>query len=126
MFTLDTSDGAFIRVHAEGLLTPADYDAFEDAFSLELSRRRLPVPLLLDLRGFIGWSPAGLLRDLRFDLRHRSSFSKVAVVGDRRWHEWSTYAATPIFRAKLRFYWPDEERLASAWLRGAPKSALGR
>ncbi|NUQ18514.1 MAG: STAS/SEC14 domain-containing protein [Sphingomonas sp.] len=69
------------------------------------------------MRRFKGWSLTALLRDLRFDFRHRSSFSKIAVVGDRRWHQWSTYAAVPIFKAKLRYFRANEEPYAIAWLR---------
>jgi hypothetical protein len=117
LFVLDSSEPSFIRLCVKGVLSPRDYDAFEPCFARELSGRPVPVSLLLDLRGFRGWSLAGFLRDLRFDIRHRRTFSKIAVVGDRRWHEWSTYAAVPIFKAKLRFYSPKDEHLAIAWLR---------
>jgi hypothetical protein len=115
MLSLDTSDRAFICVRARGILRWRDYRHFERRLSHELGRRPAPVPLLLDLRGFRGWSPAGLVRDLIFDLRHRASFSRIAVLGDTRWHAWITYLATPLFRASLRFF--NARNIASEWLR---------
>ena len=115
MLSMDVSDQAFIHVRAQGILRWRDYGGFERALSSELGHRRRPVPLLLDLRGFRGWSAAGLIRDLIFDLRHQASFSRIAVVGDTRWHWWVTYLAVPLFRAKMRFF--STQETAAEWLR---------
>lgn len=116
MFTLDGSDGRFLRVSARGILDSGDYSRFEVAFDAELAQRHVPFPLLLDLEGFRGWTARGFIRDLQFDVRHRNTFSRIAVVGDRQWHKWSTYAAAPLFRARLRYFWPKDAALAEAWL----------
>jgi len=70
---------------------------------------------MLDLRGFRGWSAAGLIRDLVFDLRHQAAFSRIAVLGDARWHEWITYLAIPLFGVKMRFFKMQDS--ATRWLR---------
>jgi hypothetical protein len=114
MLSLDTSNRAFICIRAQGILRWRDYSSFERWLSSELRRRPKPVPLLLDLRGFRGWSAAGLIRDLIFDLRHRASFSRIAVLGDARWHMWIAYLAIPLFRAKLRFF--NAQDAATQWL----------
>ena len=114
MLSLDTSDRAFICICAQGILRWSDYKSFERRLSSELGRRPRPVPLLLDLRGFRGWSAAGLIRDLIFDLRHRAAFSRIAVLGDARWHIWITYLGIPLFRAKLKFF--NAHDAATEWL----------
>jgi hypothetical protein len=114
MLSLDTSDRAFIRIRAQGVLRWSDYSGFDCRLSRELGRRPSAVPLLLDLRSFRGWSAAGLIRDVIFDLRHRASFSRIAVLGDARWHLWITYLAIPLFRAKLRFF--NAQDAATEWL----------
>jgi hypothetical protein len=116
MLTLIPSPAAFIRIRASGRLTAADYRRFEPVFTADLERRNLPISLLLDMRGFRGWTPAGLLRDLRWDVRNRRTFSRIAVIGDRRWHRWITVAGVPLFRAPLKFFRPGEEQLAAEWL----------
>ena len=115
MLSLDSSARAFICIRAQGILRWRDYKGFERRLSSELGRRPRAVPLLLDLRGFRGWSAAGLIRDLIFDVRHRSSFSRIAVLGDARWHRWITYLGIPLFRARLKFF--DAENAATEWLR---------
>jgi hypothetical protein len=114
MLSMDTSDRAFICVRAQGILRWRDYSNFERQISDELNRRRTPIPLLLDLRSFRGWSAAGFVRDLIFDLHHWASFSRIAVLGDARWHAWITYFAIPLFRARLRFF--NAQDAATQWL----------
>ncbi len=115
MLSIDASESAFICVRAEGILRWSDYAEFEPSLQAELGRRTKPLRLLMDLRGFRRWTAAGLIRDILFDLRHRASFSRIAVLGDARWHAWLTYLAIPVFRAKLRFF-EAEEKSAKRWL----------
>ena len=127
MLVLESSPAAYIRIRARGRLTAADYSRFEAAFAAELKRRKrraqrvrrtgehaTPIPLLLDMRGFRGWTPAGFLLDLRWDLRNRRTFSKIAVVGDRSWHRWITAAGAPLFRTPMKFVHSEME--AERWL----------
>jgi hypothetical protein len=131
MLTLEPCPVGFLRVRASGRLTAADYHHFEPDFAAELKRRKrhaqpvrgtgehaTPIPLLLDMRGFRGWTPGGFLRDLAWDLRNRRTFSRIAVIGDKNWHRWITAAGRPLFGAPMNFFRPDEERYAEDWLAG--------
>src|SRR5215212_5364475 len=112
MLLVEPSSASFIRIRASGRLGAADYRRFEPEFAAELARRTTPVPLLLDLRGFGGWTPAGFLRDLSWDIRNRRTFSKIAVLGDAPWHRWITASGAPLFRASLKFFGSGEESQA--------------
>ena len=122
MFSLDVSNRDYVRIGASGRLTSGDYDVLEPALAAALRQaqdRRSQnggLPLLLDLRGWRGWSAGGLLRDLRFDIRHRNSFPRIAVVGDRPWHEWLTLAAKPVFSGEMRYFGAAEEGEATDWV----------
>jgi hypothetical protein len=118
MFSLNSSNPAYLRVRASGRLGWRDYDELEPALEAELARRGGRAPLLLDLRGWRGWTPRGLLRDLRFDLRHRRSFPRIAVLGDRPWHRWVTVAAKPVFSGEMRYFDSAREAGAVEWVSG--------
>src|SRR3954447_23754829 len=118
MLSIEPSSADFMRVRATGRLRADDYRGFEREFAAELKRRTSPVPLILDMRGFRGWTPAAFLRDLRWDLRNRRTFSKIAVIGDARWHRWITAAGAPLFRAPLKFFPARARRDAEHWLAG--------
>jgi hypothetical protein len=116
MLVVEGSTDNFIRIRARGLLGAADYRRFEPEFESELRRCTPPVLLLLDMRGFRGWTPAGFVRDLRWDIRNRNSFSKIAVVGDALWHRWVTMLGAPLFRAPMKFFRAAGEKRARVWL----------
>src|SRR5437764_10751399 len=118
MLTLELSPASLIHIRATGQLLADDYRRFEPAFAAELDRRTPPVPLLLDMRGFVGWTPAGLLRDLQWDVRNRRTFSEIAVVGDKHWHRCITVAGAPLFRAPMKFFGAGEQRQTEEWLAG--------
>ena len=116
MLTLAPSPRPFLRIRASGRLSAADYDRFEPQFAKAIRRRKLPIPLLLDMRGFRGWTPGGFVRDLAWDLENRRSFSRIAVIGDQRWHRWITLAGKPLFRAPIKYFGAHAEGEAEAWL----------
>lgn len=122
MFTIDTSNHGYLHIRASGRLRPSDYDALEPAVEAELERRGGRARLLLDLRGWRGWTAGGLLRDLRFDLSHRNSFPRIAVIGDRAWHKWLTIAAKPVFSGEMRYFGAAREREAVKWAVGTGRS----
>lgn len=116
MFEIDWENPAYLCVRASGRLSWLDYDLFVPAFEAELGRRGNYAPLLLDVRGWRGWTPGGFARDLFFNLSNRHSFPRIAVIGDRPWHKWLTLAAKPIFIAPMRYFDGRDERAAVAWV----------
>ena len=114
MFSIDVSNGKYLRIRATGRLSSGDYDSLEPALEAEPSRKGERAALLLDLTGWRGWTIGGLARDLRFDLTHRNSFTRIAVLGDRAWHKWLTTAAKPVFSGPMRYF--ESEPQAAEWL----------
>ncbi len=123
MLAVEADDRGFVRIRASGLLHVGDYRRFEPAFAEQIRKRTKPLPLLLDMRGFHGWTPPAFVRDLAWDLRNRKIFSKIAVIGDTRWHKWSTDAARLLFHAELRFFEAGEAQAAEQWLAVAAPTA---
>ena len=116
MFSTDWENPAFLRIQANGRLGPKDYDALEPALEAELARRGGRAPLLLDVRGWRGWTAGGFVRDLLFNLGHMRSFPRIAVVGDRSWHKWMTLAAKPVFSGAVRYFEAAQETEAVEWV----------
>jgi hypothetical protein len=112
---MDWENPAFLRIRATGRLSWRDYDRFVPAFEAECFRSGGP-PLLLDVRGWRGWTPGGFVRDLFFNLSNRNTFPRIAVVGDRPWHKWLTLAAKPIFTGRMSYFDAAVERQATEWV----------
>jgi hypothetical protein len=116
MFSIERENPDYILVRASGRLSWDDYDRFQPDFAAELGRRGGYAPLLLDVRGWRGWTAGGFVRDLFFNLSNRKSFPRIAVVGDRPWHKWLTLAAKPVFSGEMRYFDAAEEREAMTWV----------
>ncbi|SIT91630.1 SpoIIAA-like [Pontibacter indicus] len=58
-----------------------------------------------------------LWEDLRFDFRHASDFSRVALVGNRHWLDWFTVMASPFTTAKVKYFEPTDRDKALDWVR---------
>jgi len=117
MLCLEPTRAPYLRIRASGRLDTQDYRLFEREFAQALRRRPPPVPLLLDLRGFEGWTLGGFVRDLLWDLKHRDSFARIAVVGDAMWHLWLTVAGLPLFAARMQYFSSRDAQRAQEWLR---------
>jgi SpoIIAA-like len=117
VFSIDQANGPYVRLAASGRLSSSDYDVLEPALTDALAARGGRAPLLLDLRGWRGWTAGGLFRDMLFDLKHSKSFARTAVIGDRSWHKWLTCAAALLFSGPMRYFERGRERQAEDWLR---------
>lgn len=116
MFTIMDVRGNLIVVRAEGRLSAADYARFVPEFEGRLASMSPPILMLLALgRGF-GWTPGGLWCDLRFNLRHRRTFARLAVTGHRAWHRGITAASKLLFTARIRYFPAGEAAAAERWL----------
>lgn len=107
-----------ITITAGGTLESADYDRFVPIFERIAAQKAGTVPMLIVLMSdFSGWDLGGLWRDLKFDVKHKDSFGRIAIVGDRKWEEWGTKLFDPLFRAEMKFFATAERGAAQSWVR---------
>ncbi len=100
-------------MEARDRLDQKDYERIVPALEEQIHRSGR-LRMLVRLTDFHGWTPTGLIEDLRFDVRHRHDISKAAVVGDRKWEEVGSKLAAPIFDGEVRFF--EDEDAALTWL----------
>ncbi|NCP11727.1 MAG: STAS/SEC14 domain-containing protein [Sphingomonadales bacterium] len=119
MLEVQEIDG-LLHIEVGGKLTPSDYDAFVPFFEQVAKRKTGTVPMLIELTSdFAGWDISGIWRELKFDIRHKNKFGRIAIVGDRKWEEWGTKLSDLFFRADIRFFEADQNLAADAWVREA-------
>lgn len=107
----------YLVITASGRLTREDYDRFVPEFERIVGDRE-EVPILVDATAFEGWDIQGLWEELRFDIRHRATFGRLAILGDARWQDWGTRFSAPFFRAEMRYFPAAEADAARRWLAG--------
>jgi hypothetical protein len=86
----------FIHVRAGGRLDAELYPAFIPRYEALVRELGAPAPMLIELdSSFSGWTPRGLMADLRFDAAHRRFFGNTALIGHKRWQRWGARLINP-------------------------------
>ena len=105
-------------IRASGKLEDEDYNRFVPQFEEIAEREPGTVAMVIELApDFSGWDLGGLWRDLKFDVRHKDSFGRIAIVGDNQCEEWGTEVFDLLFRAEMEFFHPTERQAAEVWAR---------
>ena len=110
-----TGERLFIELVLIGKLTHEDYKAFAPIVNRAIKAAKgLEIDMLVDMRAFKGWKPKALIDDIKFGLKHRKAFNKIAVVGNKKWEEMAAKLFSPLIKGKIKFFKTREEALA--WL----------
>lgn len=111
-------ESGLVRIRVGGTLDSSDYDRFVPLFERIAAREQGAVPMVVELApDFSGWDLGGIWRDLTFDVRHKDSFGRIAIVGDSKWEEWGTRLSDPFFRAEIKFFGRTDLDAAGRWAR---------
>lgn len=117
MLALKEENG-LLWIRAGGRLGDEDYDRFVPQFERIAEREAGTVPMVIELApDFSGWDLEGLWRDLKFDVRHKDCFGRIAIIGDSKWEEWGATMSSSLFRAEMKFFRPSQRNHAESWVR---------
>ena len=123
MLALKEENG-LLWIRAGGRLEDEDYNRFVPQFERIAEREAGTVPMVIELApDFSGWDLGGLWRDLKFDIRHKDCFGRIAIIGDSKWEEWGTEMSSSLFRAEMKFFQPSQRSHAESWVRTGEDAA---
>jgi hypothetical protein len=72
--------------------------------------------LLVDLRDFDGWDTETIWTDLKFDAGRVQHIDRIAVIGEKTWHERMTILFRPFTVEQVRCFVPEQAAQAHAWI----------
>lgn len=112
------SEGKVLGVRATAKLTDRDYrevfiPALEERFQKYGQLRLL---FYMD-ENFSGWEMGALWEDTKLDIKHKDDFEKVAIVGGPKWLEWFMKLVSPLVKAEVKKFPPDQITAAWEWLK---------
>ncbi len=106
-----------IGIACEGKLTEEDMERMHALLHEGLASAHKP-GLVVDLTGFEGYDDLSALRkDMQMDTAHRNDFSRIAVIGDRKWMEWGTSLAGALTQAEMRWFDVSKAAAGREWAR---------
>lgn len=104
-----------VTIQATGTLQKEDYEKVVPALEEKIERAGT-LDALIDIQGLEKVEPRALLEDLRFDVRNKDNFRRVAIVGGGKLGDVATKISNPFFEGEMRHF--DQGEIASArqWL----------
>jgi hypothetical protein len=111
----EENGGRILSVHVSGKLAKADYEHFVPEFD-RLVRQHGKLRVLFDLTGLHGWTAGALWEDTKFATHHFSDIERLAVVGDKKWHEGMATFCKPFTKATIRYFDRTDAAGAQKWL----------
>ncbi|ADV46521.1 STAS/SEC14 domain-containing protein [Nitratifractor salsuginis] len=106
----------YVEIRMQGKLHHRDYQVMIPVMehAIEAARDK-ELDILVDMRQFEGWSFEAALDDMKFGLKLRNAFKKMAIVGDKKWEELSIELFKHFSKGEIRFFSDYNEALE--WLR---------
>lgn len=113
---IPVQEGNIFAVRATGKLTHADYQAFLPELE-ELISQFGTISLLIELDNFSGWALSAVKDDVQFSFKHNHDFEKIALVGERSWHQWMVLMSKPFLSGEIQYFSREDLQAAWDWLR---------
>jgi hypothetical protein len=113
---IERSDEQFyVTLKAVGMLTHDDYSKMTPMLDASLAAVDSPsVNMLVDAVELEGWELRAAWDDLKVGLKHGNHFSKVAIVGNKRWQDLVAKVSTWFIAGEAKAFTNMAEALA--WL----------
>lgn len=111
---LDETKDGFVALEVSGKLETSDYHVLIPVLERQIEAHG-KIALFWEMRDFHGWTGGGLWADTKFDVKHAGDFTRVAMVGDRKWEEHMTTCMKPFTSAEVKFFDIDERESALRW-----------
>lgn len=109
------TEGRYLEVFLRGKLERSDYATFVPEFE-SLMRQHGKLRLLVVLDDFHGWTAGALWEDVKFDAKHFRDIGRLAIVGEKTWHEAMAQFCKPFTTAVVKYFHQFEVDDARAWL----------
>jgi hypothetical protein len=107
--------GKVMEVDLHGKLTRKDYEALVPETE-KLIRQFGKIRVLVTMHDFHGWDPGALWEDMKWNAKHFNQIERLAIVGEKTWHQYMTGFCRPFTTAQVRYFTLDQMSMARAWV----------
>lgn len=115
MMRITDEQDHLVTIQATGVLTKEDYEKLVPALEEKIERAGT-LDALIDIQGVEKVEPAAILEDLRFDVRNKDNFRRVAIVGGGKLGDIATRISKPFFEGQMKHFEAGEIASARRWI----------
>jgi hypothetical protein len=120
MGAIIVKEGELLVVRITGLLRKPELDAIQARGKAEWESGSRVLVLVI-VEGFLGWDRGGDWGDMSFSAVYGQRIDKIAIVAEPKWEaQLLMFTGAGLRRTPVRFFPPDQEVRARAWLAEAP------
>ena len=106
--------GKVMEVVIHGTLGPEDYHRFVPETE-SLIAQHGKIRMLVVMHDFHGWRPGALWEDIKWNAKHMRHVERLAIVGEKTWHQWMT-GFWPFTSAEVRYFTMAQLDAARDWV----------
>jgi hypothetical protein len=114
---LDEGTGDVLAYRLNGTLTQADVKEIKRDMESAIDSHGT-VRVLCEMGDFSGAEPGAVWEDLKLTPRYARDVDRIAIVGDKRWHDGLARVTDALSIADAEFFEPDRRDEAWDWIRG--------
>lgn len=115
MNAIEHKPGNVLDITLKGKVTKEDYETILPTLQSELNGGGVQ-GVLWDMSPMETVEPRAMWEDLKFDLTHRDSFERIAIVGDESLHKWAAKVFRAMTNAEVKYFDRDDRSAASEWV----------
>ncbi len=105
----------FLALTAVGKLTHEDYEMMTPMIDSALEGvKEAKIHALADLTEMEGWEMRAAWDDFRLGMKHRNQFEKIAILGHKKWQEYSAKVGKWFVSGDIQYF--EDEQAALDWL----------
>ena len=105
----------FLSLKAIGKLTHEDYQTINPMIDAALEGVKDPkIKVLVDGTELEGWEMRAAWDDFKLGLKHGSEFERIAIVGNKKWQEYSAKIGAWFISGEVKYF--ESESDALIWL----------
>jgi hypothetical protein len=115
MIQISQDSPEFVTIHMSGRVDRADYEkAVPEVEELLASGRKR---WLIELDDLHGMTPGAFIEELRFNVRHRKDFERVAVIESHAIEGLGVNLVKPFFSGEVKVFKQSDREAAKQWMR---------
>ena len=111
----EENGGKTFVIHLSGKVGKADYKPFVPEFE-RLLQKHGKLRVMFDMTDFHGWDAGALWEDIKFDIKHFADIERLAMIGDKTWHQGMATFCKPFTKATIRYFDHADAVEARKWL----------
>ena len=109
------SETDLVTIKISGKLTTEDYKRFIPELETFIQEHG-GINVLFQMVDFHGWEFGAMWEDLKFDMKHFSDMKRLAIVGEKKWHEWMAKVCVLFTKAEIQYFPSEQLADAKTWL----------